>query len=149
MALINIWFCYWDFLPGLESKTCLFSTEPIHTLCIVSFCFLGPVYIIKSCPRKRVTPPAELTFASVYMRKKPTHLSKPRAFAHTLIVPSLHPHISFLNVSVQCKGNSRIRCGAFSRSLSEPRTTVTNEGFRLVTWRVFGSHVLSLNKEKE
>ena len=30
------------------------------------------------------------------MRKKPAHLSKPRALTNTLIVPPLHPHISFL-----------------------------------------------------
>ena len=48
-------------------------------------------------PGKRVTLPAELTFASVYIKweKKPTHLSKRRPLAHTLIVPPLRPHRSF------------------------------------------------------
>ena len=50
----------------------------------------------KIVPEQRVALPAELTFASVYMRKKPTHLSKPRALANTVIVPPLYPYISFL-----------------------------------------------------
>ena len=53
------------------------------------------MYGEKFFPEQRVALPAELTFASVYMRKKPAHLSKPRALANPVIVPPLHPHISF------------------------------------------------------
>ena len=121
--------------------------RPSTLFVLYLFCILGSVYM---GPGKRVTLPAKLTFSSVYMRKKPTHLSKPRALANTLIVSPLHPHISFFfNFSFQSKGNSRIRRGAFGRSLFEPRTTVMDEDLRLVTWRVLGCHMLAFNQETE
>ena len=99
MALTNLWLFYWDFLPGtcLFEKTGFYDTEPIHTRCIVSFCILGCVYLDKNCPGKEGHPSSRVNFRErlYQVRKKPTHLSKPRALAHTLIVPPLRPHRSF------------------------------------------------------
>ena len=99
MALTNLWLFYWDFLPGtcLFEKTGFYDTEPIHTRCIVSFCILGCVYLDKNCPGKEGHPSSRVNFRErlYQVRKKPTHLSKPIALAHTVIVPPLHPHRSF------------------------------------------------------
>ena len=72
MALTNLELSYWDFLPG----TCLFekkkkvSTETIHTLCIVSVCILGPVYVNKSLPVKEGHRSSRVNFRERLYEKK-------------------------------------------------------------------------------
>ena len=50
----------------------------------------------KSFSRIEGRPSSRVNLRERYMRKKPAHLSKPRALANTVIVPPLYPHISFL-----------------------------------------------------
>ena len=66
------------------------------------------------------------------MRKKSTHLSKPRALANTVIVPPLYPHISFLFLT--CLFSPKETRASAAELLTDP---YLNEGFRLVAWRVF------------
>ena len=55
------------------------------------------LFVFLYCPGKDGHPSSRVNFRerSYQVRKKPTHLSKPRALAHTLIVPPLRPHRSF------------------------------------------------------
>ena len=46
----------------LKKKKSFYDTEPIHTLCIVSFCILGSVYWEKCCPGKEGHPSSRVNF---------------------------------------------------------------------------------------
>ena len=125
------------------------SSEPIHTLCIVSFCMLGPVYMDKSCPGKEGHPSSRVNFASVYMNKTHSFVQAKSARSYSDFAAITSSHIIFFNFSIQSKGNSRIRRGTFGRSLFERSTTVMDEDLRLVTWRVLGCRMLPFNQETE
>ena len=45
-------------------------TEPIHTLCIVSVCILGPVYMNNSLPVKEGHPSSRVNFRERLYEKK-------------------------------------------------------------------------------
>ena len=55
------------------------------------------LFVFMYCPGKEGHPSSRVNFRErlYQVRKKPTHLSKLRALAHTLIVPPLRPHRSF------------------------------------------------------
>ena len=55
------------------------------------------LFVFLYCPGKESHPSSRVNFRErlYQVRKKPTHLSKPKALAHTLIVPPLRPHRSF------------------------------------------------------
>ena len=53
-----------------KKKKGFYDTEPIHTLCIVSFCILGSVYLEKCCPGKEGHPSSRVNFRERLYEKK-------------------------------------------------------------------------------
>ena len=84
-------FLTWN-VPFLKKKKGFYDTEPIHTLCIVSFCILGPVYLEKCCPGKEGHPSSRVNFRERLYEKKADPFVQTKS---ALIVPPLHPHRSF------------------------------------------------------
>ena len=73
------------------------STETIHTLCIVSFCILGPVYTNKSLPGKEGHPSSRVSFCErLYEKKVDSFVQAKSARSYCDCAAVTSSHIVFL-----------------------------------------------------
>ena len=73
------------------------STETIHTLCIVSVCILGPVYMNKSLPVKEGHPSSRVNFRErLYEKKVDSFVQAKSARSYCDCAAIISSHIVFL-----------------------------------------------------
>ena len=139
-------FLTWN-VPFWKKKG-FYDTEPIHTLCIVSFCILGSVYLEKCCPGKEGHPSSRVNFRERLYEKKAdpfVQTKSARSYSYFAAIASSQIVFFFLTFLFSPK---ETRASA-ADLLSDPYLNKKRQCMCSRCNRVVGLHVPPINKEKE